>query len=88
MEVAAGGASYNPSFGDHQDLLRVAVAEAEVKEKEEGRVERWYKGVPQLGHLQREVFPSLHSAHKCFLIWASSVVVVSDDVSQLLLSTD
>lgn len=74
MKVAAGGASYNPSFGDHQDLLQVAVAEAEAREKEEGRVERWHKGMPQLGHLQREVI--LNNLHTDYVpVWPFPSVV-------------
>lgn len=80
VEVAGGGASYNPCFGDHQDLLRVAVAEAEAKEKEEGRVERWYTGMPRLGHLQREVTPATCTADY-ILVWAFSLVVNCDGVS-------
>ncbi|XP_033101155.1 ribosome biogenesis protein NOP53-like [Anneissia japonica] len=42
VEVLPSGASYNPSYEDHQDLLKDALVEAVACEKKEAKVNRWH----------------------------------------------
>ena len=63
VELPAPGTSYNPTHQDHQSLLREALEQEFRRKKKEEKVERWYNGLGNMNHVERQVCMSITPAY-------------------------